>query len=79
MVLWTEVSQSFLSFVTDYLPAVVSEMIKTGLSSERGRQSSFWNIFETLKQPDFTIMSAIDSANVLALVDWVEFLEQFHE
>jgi hypothetical protein len=54
----------------------VSEMIKTRLSGEKRRRSSFCDIFQTLKQHDFGIVSGVDSADVLVFVDWGELLEQ---
>jgi hypothetical protein len=61
------------------VPMFVSEMIKTELSGEKRRQSSFYDIFKTLKQHNFGIVSGVDSAEVLAFVDWVEVIEQSHE
>jgi hypothetical protein len=61
------------------VPTFVYEMIKSGLSGEWRRLSSFQNIFETLKQHNFEIVSGVDSAEVLSFVGWVEELEQSRE
>jgi hypothetical protein len=54
-------------------------MIKAGLSNEMGRQFSFLNVFDTLKFHDFKIVLGVDSAEVVAFVDWIEQLEQSRE
>jgi hypothetical protein len=51
-------------------------MIEAELSSKSKRLTSFWDVFETLKQHDFMIAAGVDSADVVAFVDWVELLEQ---
>jgi hypothetical protein len=56
-----------------------SGMIKARLSDERRKQSSFCDIFETLKQHNFRIVSGVDLADVLAFVHWIEVIEQFRE
>jgi hypothetical protein len=61
------------------VPKFVCEMIKSRFSGEFQRLSSFLNIFKTLKQHDFEIVSGIDTAEVLSSVNWVEALEQCHE
>jgi hypothetical protein len=61
------------------VPMFVCEMIKTGLSGEWRKLSSFLDIFETLKQHNFEIVSGVDSEEVLAFISWVEELEQFRE
>jgi hypothetical protein len=58
------------------IPTFVSKMIKTGLSNEWRRLSSFLDIFETLKQHNFEILSGVDSGEVSTFVEWVELLEQ---
>jgi serine/threonine protein kinase len=61
------------------VPTFVCEMIKSGLSDERKRWSSFRDIFETLERHDFKIVPGVDSAEVLSFVGWVEELEQNRE
>jgi hypothetical protein len=61
------------------VPMVVSDMSKAELSSEMGRCFSFLNIFETLKSHDFKIIAGVDSAEVVAFVDWIEQLERSRE
>jgi hypothetical protein len=61
------------------VPILISDMIETGFSSEMGRRSSFLNVFETLKSHNFKIVSGVDSAEVVAFVDWIEELEQSRE
>jgi hypothetical protein len=57
----------------------VSEMIKSGLSGECRRLSSFQDILETLKQHDFRIVSGVEPAEVLSFGGWVAELEQSRE
>jgi hypothetical protein len=66
------------SVPADVLP-FVSDMIEAGLSGESRRLSSFWDIFETLKQHNFEIVSGVDSEEVFRFVGWVELLEQARE
>jgi hypothetical protein len=54
-------------------------MIKTGFSRHPRRVPSFRDVLKTLKRHNFAIVSGVDSAEVLAFVGWVEFLEQFRE
>jgi hypothetical protein len=61
------------------VPKFVCEMIKSRLSDEWRRQSSFLDIFETLKQNNFGIVSGVDTAEVCAFVGWVEEFEQCRE
>jgi uncharacterized protein YdaT len=57
------------------VPVFVSEIIATSQSPEWRRRESFHNIFDILKENDFTIMSEVDSADVLSFVNWVESFE----
>jgi hypothetical protein len=59
------------------VPTFVSEIITMGLSLKSDRQSSFHDIFHTLKKHNFEILSGINSAEVSAFVRWVELSEQF--
>jgi serine/threonine protein kinase len=52
----------------------VSEFIEAG-QSPRGRQQSFNEIFNVLKRHHFEIISGVDSADVLAFVNWIESFE----
>jgi hypothetical protein len=61
------------------VPKFVCEMIQSGLSGEWIRQFSFLDIFETLKQNNFGIVSGVDTAEVCAFVSWVEEFEQCRE
>jgi serine/threonine protein kinase len=61
------------------VPTFVCEMIKSGLSGERRRLSSFQGIFETLTQNNFAIVSGIHSAEVWSYVGWIEEVERFRE
>jgi hypothetical protein len=54
------------------VPVFVSELIESGQSREWRIGHSFNDIFEILKTNDFEIVSGVDSADVLAFVDWVE-------
>jgi serine/threonine protein kinase len=65
--------------VPDDVPIFVSEMIRAGILSRARRLSSFVQMFQTLKQHDFKIVAGVDSADVLAFVNWVELLEQSRE
>jgi hypothetical protein len=59
------------------IPWFVSEMM--GLSGQSREMTSFCDIFNTLKQHNFAIVSGVDSAEVLAFVDWIEHAEQLRE
>jgi hypothetical protein len=64
-----------VSIPTD-VPWIVSDLIKTGLSRKSRRESSFIDIFEILNDHNFEIMAGVDSAEVLTVVKWVEFLQR---
>jgi hypothetical protein len=55
------------------IPYFVSEIIETGLLP--GRQCSFHDILDFLKENDFQIEDGVDSAEVFAFVNWVESAE----
>jgi hypothetical protein len=62
------------SIPTD-IPNFVSRIIKTGLSATSRTRYSFNTIWEMLKQQNFQIENAVDSAEVSAFVKWVESAE----
>jgi serine/threonine protein kinase len=57
------------------IPMFVSKLIVAGQSPESGLCQSFNEIFNILKKNDFRILSGVDSADVLAFVEWVESFE----
>jgi hypothetical protein len=61
------------------IPEFVSDIIKAGSSPEMERLPSFHDVFATLKQHQFKIMAGVDSTEVLAFIDWVEFWEESGE
>jgi serine/threonine protein kinase len=57
------------------VPMFVSKLIEADQSPGSQIQQTFNNIFNILKENDFEIVSGVDSADVLAFVDWVESFE----
>jgi hypothetical protein len=57
------------------IPDFVSKIIKSGVSPISGTSYSFNTILDILKQNDFRIEDAVDSAEVSAFVNWVESAE----
>jgi serine/threonine protein kinase len=57
------------------IPVFVSELVEVGKSPESRISESFNDIFNILKKNNFEIMSGVDSADVLAFVDWIESFE----
>jgi serine/threonine protein kinase len=57
------------------IPIFVRQLIVSVQSSEPGLGQSFNNIFDVLTENDFGIVSGVDSADVLAFVEWVESYE----
>jgi serine/threonine protein kinase len=58
------------------IPAFVSTIIESGLSSLSGSSCSFNDILNILKQNGFRIEDGVDSAEVSTFVSWVESAEQ---
>jgi serine/threonine protein kinase len=56
-------------------PEFVSKIIEAGLRSESKLDEPFSNIFEILRRNHFQIVAGVDSAEVLAFVEWVESAE----
>jgi serine/threonine protein kinase len=54
------------------IPIFVSELIVAGQSPESGIYESLNDIINILKKNNFVIVSGVDSADVLAFVEWVE-------
>jgi hypothetical protein len=70
----SEVINDQIILLTD-IPMFVSELMVAEQSPESGLCQSFNDIFDILKKNDFGIFSGVDSADVLAFVDWVESYE----